>query len=176
MPGLLKESARAAGVFRPKRGRISFGGDSFFRLGAEGNFRNPIAHAAVYDVAERLDPERCFSGQRFVHHVAKEAKWQPWRIAGFEARETGIAAATKGLAGVQVIRSSGEHSGTIRHHGEFQFLFVLRGELGVGNGETGRHQLRENESCVIPAGEDFELTAKPELEMLAVELPASARG
>ena len=84
--------------------------------------------------------------------------------------------ATKGLAGVQVIRSGGEHSGTIRHHGEFQFLFVLRGGLGVGNGETGRHQLRENESCVIPAGAEFELSAKPGLEMLAVELPASVRG
>ena len=141
---------------------------------------SPAVHETLadHDLAlpnDRLDPERCFSGQRFMHHVAQEAKWRPWRIAGFEARETGIAAATKGLAGVQVIRSSGGHSGTIRHHGEFHFLFVLRSGLGVGNG-TGRNQLRENESCVIPAGAEFELSAKPGLEMLAVELPASAGG
>ena len=119
----------------------------------------------------KINPNRLFSGQRFVRDVAKSAKWSPWRIAGLEARDTGIAAATNGLAAVRVIRSSGEHSGTISHGGEFLFLFVLAGELGVHSDELGPHQLRENGNCVIPAGAEFELTAKMGLEMLEVALP-----
>lgn len=119
-----------------------------------------------------LNPDRLFSGQRFVHHVAKDARWSPSKISGFEAQNTGIAAATKGLAGVQVVRTSGNHSGTIAHNGELFFFFVLKGELGLRNRDLGSHQMRENESCVIPAGTEFKLTASPGLEMLAVTLPA----
>jgi mannose-6-phosphate isomerase-like protein (cupin superfamily) len=138
---------------------------------------------ADHDLAlpnDRLDPGRLFSGQRFVRHVAADAPWSPWTIAGFEARDTGIAAATNGLASVRVVRvvdrnpnhNPGEHCGTLSHCGEFLFFFVLRGELRVHNDLAGSHQLRENESCVIPAGAEFDLTANPALEMLAVALPA----
>jgi mannose-6-phosphate isomerase-like protein (cupin superfamily) len=120
---------------------------------------------------DRFDPDRLFTGQRFVRPTAKDARWSPWRVTGFEARDTGIAAATNGLAGVSVIRSSGEHSGSIRHGGEFLFFFVLGGEFGLHSDEFGAHQLQQDESCVIPAGFKFELTAKPGLEMLAVALP-----
>jgi len=61
-------------------------------------------------------------------------------------------------------------------------LVFLRGELrvrdssvhsdGAGSHQLREHELCENESCVIPAGAEFELTATPELEMLAVSLPA----
>ena len=119
-----------------------------------------------------LDPNRIFGGQRFVRHIAKDANWSPWKISGFEAQNTSIAAATKGIAGVRVIRSSGNHSGTMSHEGELFFLFVLKGELGLRNQDLGSHPMRENESCVIPAGTEFELTASPGLEMLAVTLPA----
>jgi quercetin dioxygenase-like cupin family protein len=117
---------------------------------------------------DKVDSDRVFSGQRFVRHVAASASWSPWKTAGFEARDIGIAAATGGLAGVRVVRSSGAASGTISHDGEFLFFFVLHGELGLRNHSLGSHQLRENESCVIPAGAKFELTAKPELEVLEV--------
>jgi quercetin dioxygenase-like cupin family protein len=120
---------------------------------------------------DRFDPDRLFTGQRFVRHAAKDAKWSPWRIPGFEARDTGIAAATDGLAGVSVIRSSGGHSGSITHGGEFLFFFVLSGEFDLHSDEFGSHKLQQDESCVIPAGVSFELTAKPGLEMLAVALP-----
>src|SRR5688572_10500318 len=47
-------------------------------------------------------PDRRFGGQRFVRHVAAGATWQPWPASepasGFEARDTGIAVATDGLA------------------------------------------------------------------------------
>ena len=58
-----------------------------------------------------LDPQRDFSGQRFVRHVASEARWTASRTPGFEYRDLGIAAATDGLAGGVVKRacSHGEH-------------------------------------------------------------------
>ena len=120
-----------------------------------------------------LDPNRLFGGQRFVRHIAKDANWSPWKISGFEAQDTGIAAGTNGLAGVRVIRSSGNHSGTINHEGELFFLFVLKGEIGLRNQDLGSHLMRENESCVIPAGTEFKLTASPGFEMLVVTLPAN---
>jgi mannose-6-phosphate isomerase-like protein (cupin superfamily) len=120
---------------------------------------------------DKVNPDRVFSGQHFVRHVANGANWAPWRIAGLEARDTGIAAATNGLAAVRVIRSSGEHTGTIRHDGEFLFFFVLRGEMGMRNDNLGSHHLHENSSCVIPTGAQFELTATAGLEMLEVALP-----
>jgi quercetin dioxygenase-like cupin family protein len=119
----------------------------------------------------KLAPDRLFSGQRFARSVANGATWLPWRIAGFAARDTGIAAATSGLAGAAVVRSSGDAAGTIQHDGEFLFFFVLRGELGVRGDGLDRHQLSQNESCVIPAGAGFELTGKQGMEMLAVALP-----
>ena len=51
-----------------------------------------------------LRPDRDFGGQRFVHHQAASADWQPAWLPGFEARDTGISAATQGLAGVRVLR------------------------------------------------------------------------
>ena len=121
---------------------------------------------------DRLTPDRSFGGQRFVRCVAQNANWSPWRIPGFEARDTGIAAATKGLAGAWVIRTEGVHSGSIRHDGELLFFFVLHGELGVRNHDFGSQQLRENESCVIPAGAEFQFSGTPGLETLAVALPS----
>jgi len=138
----------------------------------------PALHETVADhvltlPTGKLMPGRVFSGQRFIRHIAKDATWLPWKIAGFEVRDTGIASATSGLAGAAVIRSSGEYSGTIQHDGEFLFFFVLCGELGLHGDGVGRHQLRENESCVIPAGDNFELTGEPPLELLAVALPGN---
>ncbi len=55
-----------------------------------------------------LNPDRIFGGQKFCRHQLKDAVWEPWRIAGFEARETGIGEATGGVASVQVARVAGE--------------------------------------------------------------------
>ena len=122
---------------------------------------------------DKLDPDRNFGGQRFVLHVAGTAGWQSSRITGFDSRDTGIATATNGLAGVRVLRVQDKQAGgTIEHVGEFLFFFVLKGELGLRNANLGWHELRENESCVIPAGARVELTGKSGVEVLEVTLPA----
>jgi quercetin dioxygenase-like cupin family protein len=118
-------------------------------------------------------PERIFGGQRFVRHRAREAKWGPWRLDGFESRDTGVAAATNGLAGARVVKSNSAITAMVDGHvGELLFLFILQGELGINTSGHGNHQLLAGDSCVIPAGVDYTLKAGAGLEMLEVSLPA----
>lgn len=121
----------------------------------------------------RVLPERLFGGQRFVRHIASEANWTASPIAGCEKRDTGIAAATNGLASARVHRFVAKTSASKqRHEGEFLFLFVLNGELGFVSREEGKHQLLSGDSCVVPAGLDFSLEPGAGLELLEVSLPA----
>jgi quercetin dioxygenase-like cupin family protein len=118
-------------------------------------------------------PERLFGGQRFVRHRAREACWEPWRLDGFEARDTGVAAATNGLAAARVVKSNSADTAMVQGHaGELLFLFILQGELGINSSGHGNHQLQACDSCVIPAGVDYTLKAGAGLEMLEVSLHA----
>lgn len=127
----------------------------------------------------RFSPERIFEGQRFVRHVAGRAGWTGWRFDGFESRDTGIEAATNGLAGVRVVRAAtAVTTPPLTHAGELLFLYVLKGGLTVETPGSGIHDLHADDSCAIPAGIKFSLRADPDLEMLEVSLPArpSAEG
>jgi quercetin dioxygenase-like cupin family protein len=142
----------------------------------------PAAHETYVDhnlqlPTYRILPGRLYSGQRFALHRASEARWTPWILDGFESRDTGITAATVGLAAVRVVRPTVNpavfsNGSVIRHTGEFLFLFVLNGELTLDSFEKGTHQLQEGDSCVLLAGLEYRLRATPDLEMLEVRLPA----
>lgn len=117
--------------------------------------------------------ERLFAGQRFVRHHAKTALWKPARFDGWETQDTGIAAATNGLAGVRVLRTKSAIESTAEGHaGEFLFWFVLQGELEMDSQAHGNHQLQAGASCVLPAGLGYTLRAETGLELLEVSLPA----
>ena len=120
----------------------------------------------------RRDAERVFDGQRFVRHEAAKARWQPW-LPGFEARDTGIGAATGGLAGVKVARPVGAVEPRAGRHGaELLFLFVLRGTARFGAGNDD-HPLAAGDALVVPRGLRHELrAASGDLELLEVRLPA----
>ncbi|HEV8390781.1 MAG TPA: VOC family protein [Dongiaceae bacterium] len=138
----------------------------------------PALHETFADHAMTLPtphllPERDFGGQRFVRHVAAEARWLPWRGDGFEMRDTGIAAATDGLAGVRVVRARDRVEAKFgAHGGEFLFFFVLGGEVTLEVQDHGRHSLSTSDSCVIPAGVEYTLNATVDSELLEVMLPA----
>lgn len=122
----------------------------------------------------RDDPDRDFGGQRFVRHIARETPWVPWRQDGWEARPIGIAGATDGLAGVNVIRPAGAiETAPCTHGGEFLFLFVLEGGVTLNaDGEDGA-ALTAGDTMVIPSGLRHSLTdASGDLEILEVTLPA----
>jgi mannose-6-phosphate isomerase-like protein (cupin superfamily) len=142
----------------------------------------PADHWTFYDYDLRLPtstftPERAFSGQRFVSHEAAKARWQPWRTDGFEARDLGIAAATGGIAGANVVRPSGMTSLQLRrYNAELLFMFVLHGSLDLHYDETMVKRLAAGDSVVVPAGMPHSVTpASPDLEFLEVTLPASLK-
>ena len=138
----------------------------------------PALHETFADHAMTLPtphllPERDFGGQRFVRHVAAEAKWLPWLATGFEMRDTGIGDATDGLAGARVVRARDRAEARFgAHGGEFLFFFVLAGEVALDVQEHVQNQLKANDSCVITAGADHALSAAAASEFLEVTLPA----
>jgi mannose-6-phosphate isomerase-like protein (cupin superfamily) len=139
----------------------------------------PALHETFADHAMTLPtphllPERDFGGQRFVRHIAAEATWLPWRAKGFEMRDTGIATATDGLAGARVVRARGTAAATFAAHGgEFLFFFVLAGDVTLDVQGHGKHKLKTNDSCVIPASASYALEAGTGSELLEVTLPAN---
>lgn len=120
-----------------------------------------------------LHPERDFGGQRFVRHEAGRATWGPWRAEGLVCRDTGIGAATSGLAGVRVVRPAGAARTPVSAHaGELMFWFVLAGTAALERGDT-RSALAEGDALVIPAGMPHALAElSPDLELLEVTFPA----
>jgi quercetin dioxygenase-like cupin family protein len=139
----------------------------------------PALHETLADHAldlptAALRPDRDFGGQRFLHSVAAETPWIPLDATGFEARESGMADATKGLADVRVIRPAAARGFTAApHDAEFFFGFVLEGAVTLEHG--GAHPLVATDAFVIPAGEAWGLSsASDDLQVLEVMLPAGA--
>ena len=123
-----------------------------------------------------IDVQRGFGadGHRFVFHQAALAKWTTSRLAGWESRDTSIGAATDGMAGVRVLRPVGEPQPvTTSHGGEFQFHFVLDGEITIQRGNDQPVRLRDGDSNVVPANVVYTIS-KPthDAQLLAVTLPA----
>jgi len=119
--------------------------------------------------------ERDFGGQQFVRHRAAAAKWRPWRLDGFEARDLGIASATGGLAAAHVARPLGNASAQLSSHdAELVFTYVLRGAVALRCQGEDRHELAAGDSVVVPAGRRHALSdCSDELELLVVTLPAA---
>ena len=124
-----------------------------------------------------VNPQRDFGGQRFVRHIAEQARWQPWRVPGFEVSDTGIGEATHGLAGIRVVRRSNSRSqgDAVRqsHDTEFCFYFLLNGSLTVQLADAA-HALAVDDSISIPGGMAYTLAqASPDLSLLEITLPAN---
>ncbi|MEM7301455.1 MAG: cupin domain-containing protein [Pseudomonadota bacterium] len=120
-------------------------------------------------------PEREFGGQTFVHHEVAKADWLPWRIAGFEHRETGINAGTKGVANVQVARWTGGavDAPLASHNTDILFTFVLEGSMQL-QASGAAHDLAPGDAFVVPPGEVTRYAnASADLELLEVSLPGA---
>jgi quercetin dioxygenase-like cupin family protein/catechol 2,3-dioxygenase-like lactoylglutathione lyase family enzyme len=124
-----------------------------------------------------LHPDRDFGGQKFCRSEMEKAVWTPWRLPGFEARETGIGAATAGVASVQVARPVSR--GPIRqgqvtsHTTDILFTFVLSGSVILHGEGQGAHALGEGDAYVIPPRLKTALTdCSEDLQLLEVALPA----
>jgi len=138
----------------------------------------PAEHITMADRAmtlpnAELQPGRDFDGQKYIFHVAAQARWQPWRVAGFEVRDTGIGGATGGLAGVRVVRPTGAQvPRTQAHSSEFCFYFVLAGSVRL-QADSQAWRLSADDSITLPDGLPYTLSeASADLELMEVSLPA----
>lgn len=119
-------------------------------------------------------PEREWDGQRFVHSLAEEAVWKPWRLPGFQARDTGVRAGTKGVATVVVARpSAGGRAGAVASHdSDILFTFVLTGSCTLNGQGHGSYELTEGDAYVLPPELKTSLTdCSEDLTLLEVSLP-----
>jgi uncharacterized protein YjlB len=129
----------------------------------------------------QLDPDRVFDGQRFVRHVAADSTPDASAPArdGFVHRDTGIAAATAGLADAQVLTSptvDAESAPTLTHRGEFATAIVLAGSAQLTVEFEGGVRVVEvvsRDAVALPAGSRWAWADRSaDFEMLQVTLPA----
>ena len=121
-----------------------------------------------------LRPDRDFSGQKFVRHIATETQWLPWRFPGFVSRNTGIDKATAGFASAETVR--GEVGATItdtKKSHELFFVFVLNGSASLSTKDSNQKTiLNVNSSVALPSNCEFKLEiTSPNTEMLIVLQP-----
>ncbi len=133
----------------------------------------PAEHETFRDHALQLptatlNPERNFDGQRFVRHIAAQARWH--QGDGIKFQDTGIATATGGLASVRILRLSGTTEQT--YNGEFLFLAILNGTAHLQSESLGTHDLHGGDACLVPSNTHCAFTADDACDILEVALPA----
>jgi quercetin dioxygenase-like cupin family protein len=154
-------------------------GIEVIEIGVPAEHVTEIEHEITLPTPE-LRPEREWQGQRFVHNRAEGATWAPFRIPGFEARDTTINENTKGVAGVQVVRraeGAAPFEGSapwMRHDADILFSFVMAGGLTLEGEGREPMRLAEGDAFVIPPGLATRY-AEPstDFELLEVSLPGS---
>ena len=119
-------------------------------------------------------PDREWDGQRFVHSLAAKGTFKPFRIPGFEARDTTVHENTKGVASVMVARPTGQPAPWTRHQGDILFTFVLNGEMTLEGEGKDPYRLSPGDAFVIPPGLATRYSAcTHDLELLEVSLPGN---
>ena len=96
------------------------------------------------------DPLREWDGQTFVHHRRDTATWAPFHVPGFDARDTGITAGTKGIAGIQVARKGTGTPPPFSHDADIYFTFVLEGTMTLHTADHPDRDLAAGDAFVIP--------------------------
>lgn len=152
----------------------SSGGFEVIEIGVPAEHLTTIDHEMELPTPH-FRPDREFQGTKFVLHREAEATWDPWRIPGFEARETGIGQATKGIAGVQVARRiPGAAVPATRHDGDIVFGFVREGSMSLEVDGHPRRGLAAGDAFVLPPHLTVGIQGpSDDLEILEVTLPGA---
>jgi quercetin dioxygenase-like cupin family protein len=117
-------------------------------------------------------PDREWEGQRFVHSLAKDGTFKPFRIPGFEARDTTINANTKGVASVMVARPVATEFPWTKHDSDILFNFVVVGKMTLEGESKPPYRLSAGDAFVVPPGMATRYSdATRDLELMEVTLP-----
>ena len=157
------------------RHRVLEAGDGIevIEIGVPAEHVTEIDHAMTLPTAA-LRPGREWDGQKFVHNLVRTGVFKPFRIPGFEARDTTIKENTRGVASVMVARPRGEAPPWTRHGGDILFTYVMAGEMTLeGEGEEPI-RLARGDAFVIPPGMATRYAGiTADLELLEVALPGT---
>jgi len=140
----------------------------------------PAEHETVADHSlalptPRLARERVFGGQRFVHSLAAGARFEPWRVPGFEARDLGLGAASAGAVHACLARPRPALTAPApyRPAPELSLLVVLAGALTLRSAAHGAHRLSAGDACNVPPDSECELAeCTSDLQLFEVTSPA----
>ena len=136
----------------------------------------PAEHVTTIDHEFSLpnakgDPKREWDGQLFVHYRKDDAVWIPFRIPGFVYSDTGIAAGTKGVAGILLARYAGNTPPTTKHDAEINFSFILEGSMTLTAADQESRELKAGDAFVIPPGTESQyVNCSDDLEILEASL------
>ncbi|MGQ0563801.1 MAG: cupin domain-containing protein [Gemmobacter sp.] len=146
-------------------------GIEVIEIGVPAEHVTEIEHAMALPTPE-LRPDREWQGQRFVHNVGSTGVFAPFRLPGFAARDTTIAANTGGVASVMVARPDGWKTEVTRHDADILFTFVMAGGMVLEGEGQDPVTLSEGDAFVIPPGMATRYAeATADLELLEVGLP-----
>mgnify|MGYP003351640717 CR=1 FL=1 len=149
------------------------GGIEVIEIGVPAEHITEIDHAMKLPTATER-PEREWDGQRFVHSLAAEGVFAPFRIPGFEARDTGINAATRGVASVMVARPREGQSPWTTHSGDILFTFVMSGAMTLEGEGKEPYRLAAGDAFVVPPAMRTRYAgATADLQLLEVSLPGT---
>ena len=142
-------------------------------IGVPAEHVTEIDHQMELPTAQER-PEREWQGQRFVHSLAKDGVFEPFRIPGFEARDTTINANTRGVASVMVARPSGGASPWTRHDCDILFNFVMSGSMVLEGEGKDPYRLEPGDAFVVPPGMATRYSEpSADLQLMEVTLPGS---
>lgn len=161
------------------RHRVLESGDGIevIEIGVPAEHVTEIDHEMTLPNAT-VNPDREWEGQRFVHNVGATGRFAPFRIPGFEARDTTINANTRGVASVMVARPTATSDETqapwTRHAGDILFTFVMSGEMTLEGEGKSPYRLSGGDAFVIPPGLATRYAqTTPDLQLLEISLPGS---
>lgn len=148
-------------------------GIEVIEIGVPADHVTEIDHDMVLPTPH-LRPDREWHGQRFVHNVGAKSTFHPFRIPGFEARDTTINAGTKGVASVMVARPNGQVAPATKHDTDILFTYVMAGEMTLKGEGKDPFRLTMGDAFVIPPGFETQYSdATKDLQLLEVTLPGS---
>lgn len=136
---------------------------------------SPAVHPTFVDYQmnlpnDKFNPERIFSEQSFVHHIAEKGVWTASEFENIESCDTRIGEASKGLAEVRTLRATANTNFLITHSGEFLFFFVLQGNLNLSD-QTGKtYRLEKGSGFVLPKDSEYLIEAIKGSKMVRVSL------
>ena len=155
------------------RHRVLHSGDDLqvIEIGVPAEHVTEIDHDMTLPTPH-LRPEREWDGQRFVFNQGSGADWGPFRLPGYDSRDTTIADNTQGVAGVQVIRRGQGDPVWASHDSDILFTFVMQGQVTLEGEGQEPHALQTGDAFVIPPGMKTRLSGpSDDIELLEVTLP-----